>query len=396
MKVLTFTTLYPDSTRPRHGIFIENRIRQLVATGKVSVRVVAPCPWFPFEGIGSYAEFARVPRFEVRHGIPVHHPRYPVIPKIGMNAAPILMALALRNFMRRLAAEEGGFDLIDAHYFYPDGVAAVMLAAYVRRPVTITGRGSDLNILPLYRVPRAMIGWAARRAEGLSTVSSALRERLVALGIPRERVKVLRNGVDLDLFRPLDRALCRARAGFAERTLLSVGNLVPIKAHETTIEALVALPGTRLAIVGEGPERTRLEGLAQRLGVSERVAFLGNRPQTSLPELYNAADSLVLASRHEGWPNVLLEAIACGTPVVVSDIAGMDEIVSSSSVGRTFRCDDSGDLARAVTELRRAPPAVEELRAHAEKFSWRETTDGQIALFSEILAAAGARAGRSP
>src|SRR6516164_8335222 len=137
MNILTFTTLYPNATRPRHGIFVENRVRELSKTAGLSVRVVAPCPWFPFSSrvFGHYSKFALVPRLEVRHGISVHHPRYPLFPKIGMSAAPILMYYGVRGAIQRLITRSGEFDLIDAHYFYPDGVAAIMLGRFFRKPV---------------------------------------------------------------------------------------------------------------------------------------------------------------------------------------------------------------------------------------------------------------------
>ena len=136
-------------------------------------------------------------------------------------------------------------------------------------------------------------------------------------------------------------------------------------------------------------DRSRLADFARRLGLAERVDFLGNRPHASLPEIYNAADVLVLASRHEGWPNVLLEAMACGTPVIVSDIPGMDEIVQSPSVGRLFRTGDPAALARAVTDLLRDRPTIVALRTYAEGFGWNATTEGQLALFREMLQANG-------
>src|SRR5262249_1121069 len=158
-----------------------------------------------------------------------------------------------------------------AHYFYPDGVAAVMLGLHFRKPVTITARGSDLNIMTQYPIPRRMIRWAAQGAAGLVTVSAALAAHLVNLGIARERVSVLRNGVDLPLFHPGDRAICRADLGLVGLVLLSVGNLVPIKGHELTIEALAYLPEARLLIVGDGPERGSLQRLAKSLSVADRV-----------------------------------------------------------------------------------------------------------------------------
>jgi glycosyltransferase involved in cell wall biosynthesis len=387
MKILTFTTLYPDAARPRHGIFVENRIRELSKTAGLSVRVVAPRPWFPFSAplFRDYSKFALVPRVEVRHGIAVHHPRYPLFPKIGMNAAPFLMYYGVRGSIQRLIAGSGEFDLIDAHYFYPDGVAAVMLGLHFRKPVTITARGSDLNVMTRYPLPRRMIRWAAQSAAGLVTVSAALAEGLVKLGIARERVSVLRNGVDLTLFCPGDRAICRADLGLEGLVLLSVGNLIPLKGHELTIEALTYLHGARLLIVGDGPERSSLQKLAKSLSVADRIAFLGSIPQDALPNIYAAADVLVLASRLEGWPNVLLEAMACGTPVVVSDIPGMSEIVKSPAVGRLVSERTPRSFARTVRQIVQDAPSRVTIRRYAEDFGWAATTEGQLTLFRSIL-----------
>ena len=189
LRLLTFTTLYPDRERPNHGIFVENRLRHLVATGAAISTVLAPVPFFPLRGerFGAWGRFARIPPREDRHGLVVHHPRYPVIPRIGMSVAPLLLYLASRRALARLLAGGLAFDLIDAHYVYPDGVAAVWLGRHFRKPVVITARGSDLTELPDYAVPRRFIRSALARADGLIGVSAALRERLIGLGADPER-----------------------------------------------------------------------------------------------------------------------------------------------------------------------------------------------------------------
>src|SRR5262245_49527854 len=200
LRILTFSTLYPNAARPEHGIFVENRLRHLRTTGRVGGEVIAPSPWFPFASpvFGRYASFARVPRRERRHGILVHHPRYPLPPKLGMTSAPVALYAATAPLVRRLLQKGRQFDAIDAHYFYPDGIAAVMLGHRFGIPVSITSRGSDLNQIADYLIPRRMIQAAAARAAGLVTVCQALKDRLVALGIDPERIRVLRNGVNLD------------------------------------------------------------------------------------------------------------------------------------------------------------------------------------------------------
>jgi glycosyltransferase involved in cell wall biosynthesis len=385
MRILTFTALYPSAGRPKHG-FVETRLQKLVESGAVAARVVAPCPWFPFSSprYGRYAEFARIPRVEIRSGLSVAHPRYPVVPKIGMSMAPLLLYSAMLPLLRRQIAEGQDFDLVDAHYFYPDGVAAVMLGQALRRPVVVTARGSDLNIIASHPVPRGWIRWAARRAAGLVTVSSGLKRRLVALGVPAARVRVLRNGVDLCRFRPVDRQAFRRSQRLSGPILLAIGDLVPLKRHRLLVEALVELPGVNLVIAGEGPEKGAIETLARRRDLADRVHLLGWVVQDRLPELYSAADLLLLPSEHEGWPNVLLESMACGTPVVVSNIDGIADIVGAPAVGRILDPTTPATIATAVRELLAAPPARADTRRWSERFDWQSTTQGQIALFQDI------------
>ncbi|MEO5373136.1 MAG: glycosyltransferase family 4 protein [Alphaproteobacteria bacterium] len=387
MNILTFSTLFPNAVQPVHGVFVENRLRHLVASGEVSARVLAPVPWFPFRHrrFGRYGVLAGVPHHERRHGLVVDHPRYPLVPRVGTSLAPALLFLAMRPVVAELMRQGTDIDLIDAHYFYPDGVAAVMLGRVFSRPVVVTARGSDLTLLADQAVPRRFIRWAAARADGLVTVCQALKRRLVDLGIPEQRVVTLRNGVDLDLFRPGDRAAARERLGLAGPTLLSVGLLIERKGHDLVIGALPELPGVTLLIAGEGPERSSLEHLAARLGVAERVRFLGQVAHERLPDLYTAADCLVLASSREGWANVLLEAMACGTPVVASDVWGTAEVVASPAAGLLLAERTAREVARTVTRLLASPPERAAIRAYAEGYDWGETTRGQLELFNRIV-----------
>ncbi len=142
-------------------MFVENRLRQLLTSDEVLARVLAPVPYFPFRGkrFGHYSAFARAPLSETRFGIEIDHPRYLTIPKLGMAAAPLLLYATARLAMARMLGEQV-FDLIDAHYFYPDGVAAVMLGRAFGLPVTVTARRTDLNVIPNDTIPRRMIRWA--------------------------------------------------------------------------------------------------------------------------------------------------------------------------------------------------------------------------------------------
>ncbi|WP_051971924.1 glycosyltransferase family 4 protein [Massilia sp. 9096] len=387
MKLLTFSTLFPNTVKPSHGIFVETRLRYLLASGKAQSKVVAPVPWFPSSNsrFGDYAAFSKVPRRETRYEIDVTHPRYVVIPKVGMTAAPWLLAQASKAEIGRIIDEGYDFDAIDAHYFYPDGVAAVMLGKYFNKPVVVTARGTDINLIPQYALPRRQLMWAASHAAGMITVCNALRDEMIGLGVDGERIVSLRNGVDLQRFQPADRQAARAQLGIDGFTIISVGVLDPRKAHDLTIGALALMPDVKLLIAGIGPQRKNLEALAQRLGVADRVTFLGPVAQTELKTYYNAADAMVLASSREGWANVLLESMACGTPVVASNVWGTPEVVATPEAGVLMKERTSQGIADAMQRLRDHYPEHAATRRYAENFSWDATTEGQLELFSRVI-----------
>jgi glycosyltransferase involved in cell wall biosynthesis len=361
IRLLTFSSLFPNAAQPNHGVFVENRLRHLVASGEAVSTVLAPVPWFPFSHprFGAWARFATAPARELRHGLDIRHPRYVVIPRFGMTLAPRLLFAASLRAARRLMAEGFDFDLIDAHYVYPDGVAAVLLGRRLGKPVVITGRGSDLTQLPDFPAPR-------------------------------------RNGVDTKIFHEVDCDAARRSFGVTRPAIVSVGGLIERKGHHRTIEAMQSLPEAELLIAGEGPERRNLETLAARLGVADRVRLLGPIAHAELKALYSAADVSVLASSREGWANVLLESMACGTPVVASAIPGNPEVVQGRAAGLIV-ANTPEAIAAGVRDLLADPPARAATRAYAERMSWDETTAGQLDLFRRVLGrpAAGAAVRRA-
>lgn len=388
IRTLLFSTLYPSSVRPSHGIFVETRLRHLLSSGRVETRVVAPVPWFPFANpmFGEYGLHAQVARCETRHGIQVEHPRYLLLPKIGMNLAPYSLARTGLAAARRLIADGYDFDLIDAHYFYPDGVAATLIGKALNKPVVITARGTDINLIPQYEKPRRLILEAARDCAAMITVCAALKDAIVGVGATAQKVTVLRNGVDLKLFHPEDRAAARAALGMPQGfAIASVGHLVERKGHHLVIEALARMPDVDLYLAGAGEEEANLRALTRRLDLTDRVHFLGALPQNRLRSLYSAVDCLVLASSREGWANVLLEAMACGTPVVATRVWGTPEVVADPAAGVLMDSRSAEGIWRGIDALRAALPERSATRAYAEQFDWQPTTDGQLNLFSRLI-----------
>ena len=391
VRTLLFSTLYPSSVRPGHGIFVETRLRELLKTGKVETRVVAPVPWFYSTDPrhGERARMAATPAREMRLGIDVLHPRYPVIPKVGMSLAPMLLALASVGPLRRVIAEGFDFDVIDAHYFYPDGVAAALLARWLGKPLVITARGSDVNLIASHALPRRLMQWAAGQADAVLGVSQALVEAMAALGLDCSKLQVVRNGVDLERFQPLPRDAMRAELGISGApVLLSVGNLVSNKGHDLVIDAVARLrvkhPGITLLIAGVGPERAALERQAQTLRLGAQVRFAGAVPNVELGRWYAAADVMVLASSREGWPNVLLESLASGTPVVATRVGGVPEILAGCRSSRLVDERTADAIAQAVQSVLTNPPERSALRTHAEGFGWAPTSAAQMTLFQRL------------
>lgn len=390
IRLLTFASLYPNAAQPRRGVFVEERLRHLTATGKVAATVVAPVPWFPFRHprFGAYSAYARVPRHEQRYGIQISHPRYPVIPKLGMNIAPFLMYRALLPTLQRMLANGADFDLIDAQYFYPDGVAATRLGVALGKPVVITARGTDVTLIPNFRQPRRQITQAAESAAAIITVSQALGDAVAALGVNPRKITVLRNGVDLDRFAPGDRAAIREQLDLAGSVWLTVGHLVELKGVHIAIAALARVPDVVLLVAGDGPQGRELRGLVEQLGLGARVRFLGAIPHAKLHRYYNAADALIQASSREGMPNVVLESLACGTPVVAAPYAGVGELLDAPEAGEIAAQRSAEAIAVAWLRLHDRAPTRAATRSVAERLGWQPVVEAQHALYARVLAAA--------
>jgi len=365
---------------------VENRLRHLIKDTNIRSIVVAPVPWFPLSRYVSeeYKAFADAPHEEDRFDIKVYHPRYLHIPKIGMIVQPFMLALSSYFLLKRIRQNGWKFRVIDAHYFYPDGVAATFLAKWMDVPFVVTARGTDLNLIPRYAIPKKLIKYAANKADKLITVCKALKDVLVDMGVSEKKVVPVRNGVDLQAFRPPEaRDSLREELGLEGKTILSVGYLIERKGHNFIIEALQYLPDVSLLIAGTGPEQKSLLDLIDRLKLKDRVKFLGSVPHEELARYYGAADAMVLASSREGWANVLLESMACGTPVVATNIWGTPEVVSCKEAGVLVE-RDAPSISTGIQKLFEHYPDRNLTRKYAENFSWDDTSSLQKVIFEEI------------
>lgn len=323
------------------------------------VRVVAPVPFFPkTRFFNSYSYFSHIPQQEIIDDIMVYHPRYPLIPKISMPVHGQLMYLATRNMVRHIH-KKFHFDIIDAHFIYPDCQAAVLLGNMLNVPVVSSARGSDIHEFSNYALIRPQIIKTLQKATRIISVCQALKNFMVDLGIEDNKITVIPNGIDTDLFYSVDRHTALEKLGLDGncRIILSVGSLIPLKSHDLTIKAVKHLIkkgwNIQLYIAGTGPEKKNLENLIGKLHLNDHVFLTGHVPNETLHLWYNAADLFCLSSEREGWANVLTESLACGTPVVATNVFGASEIVKTDSSGvlvnRTYK-DIAEGLEQALNK----------------------------------------------
>ena len=393
--VVVLSSLFPSSRQPVAGLFIRERMFRVGR--RMPLAVVAPTPWFPLQGVlRRWRPGWRpgAPRYEQQAGRDVWFPRFFSLPGVLKRLDGLFMALGAWPRLRALQ-RQGRLDIIDAHFGYPDGHAASLLGRWLRVPVTITLRGTeerharDAVLRP--RLARALAG-----AQRVFAVSDSLRRVALSLGLAPQRVRVVGNGVDLDKFHAIDRQAARAALGLAADALvlISVGGLCERKGFHRVIECLPALradmPGLHLLVVGgpspEGDCTEQLHTLARTLGVQAQVHFTGPVPAAELHRVLSAADVFVLATRNEGWANVFLEAMACGLPVVATDVGGNREVVATPEVGIIVPFGDRAALTAALREALARRWERGTIRAYAEANTWDRRIDDLEAEFRQLVA----------
>ncbi len=398
--LVVFSSLFPSAARPGAGLFIRERMFRVARERPLAV--VSPQPWFPGQSLirrlrPGYRPQA--PALEMQQGIRVYHPRFLSVPGLLRRADGLSMALASFFLLRRLKRQ--GVRLIDAHFAYPDGEAAIRLGRWLGLPVTVTLRGTEV---PHSRNPvlRPRLSRVLKAAARVFSVSDSLRQLALELGADAGKTEVVGNGVDTAVFRPVDRAAARARFALPEnaRVLISVGGLVERKGMHRVIDCLPALragsPDLHYLIVGgaspEGDMRAELEAQAARLGLAGQVHFLGSLPPDELKWPLSAADVFVLATRNEGWANVFLEAMACGLPVVTTDVGGNREVVCRDDLGAVVPFGDAAALQQALEDALAKQWDRAAIIDYAQANQWDRRVAQLLRAFDGLIDSAGAPA----
>ncbi|KLE35283.1 glycosyltransferase [Aurantiacibacter luteus] len=394
-RVLSLATLYPNAHMPRFGTFVARQMEALATRGDWEVTLINPIGVPPLAP-GRYRALAEAAVDGVESGVTVYRPRFPLIPRIGGPINPWLIARTVLPLAKRLHAKKP-FDLVDAQFFYPDGPAAARIADALGLPLSIKARGADISHWGHLASSRRQMQTAGERATGLLAVSEALKRDMAAIGLPEGKIHVHYTGLDRAQFHPRDRGEARAelaeqfgvRIATGERLIASVGALIPRKGQALLIDMLAGMPGTHLVLVGQGRDRAMLESEVARLRLTERVHFLGNVDHAALPVVLAASDVMALNSASEGLANAWVEALACGTPVVISDVGGARELVRSETAGRVVPYDpgfDPADFEMAIRELFLADYAPAEVAANVAQFSWEANAAALAAYYEGLIA----------
>ena len=385
MRVLSLSTLHPSSAAPNFGRFVQLSLDAADATGEVEIIRICPTglpPW-PLGYIH--------PRYRGAAALPVldgniHRPHFTLLPGFNPNRNANAIVKALLPVARQLH-DQAPFDLVDAQFFWPDGPAAMQVARALGIPYSIKARGSDIHHWTTVAGCREQIIEAAQNAAGLLAVSEAIKADIVALGVDAAKILVHRTGIDRSLFQ----VASEPRADLRQRIdlpidgalLVTVGALIPRKGQAFAIEALAQIPGARLAIIGDGPDLSMLRQLARDQDVADRVHFLGSLPHSEIARHVQAADVCVLPSESEGIANAWIEALACGTPLVITDAGGAREVITGDSGGRIVE-RKAGAIAKAVRDLLQNPPERADVAAVVADYSWDRNGNALVAYWRTL------------
>lgn len=395
MNLLLVSNVFPNSAESARGIFtfqIASALQDFC-----HVRVVAPLPWLPrivdtrFPKKFAHREVGYEERIK---GIKVYHPRYMVIPKVSGFLHAALLSVPLFKTINHIE-NTWPVDVINAHWIFPDGVAAGWVARKKDKPLVLTALGCDINLYPFLPFRRPQIRSALHAADLITAKSRALCDNILDLDVPDRKIRVIPNGVDLELFRqiPMDRARSILGIPLGKKVILTVGSLDEVKGTSYLVDALGemrkrGMDVPHLYLIGEGPLKRALLLQANEFGIDGSVVFLGQKPHEEIPLWMNAADVLCLPSIREGAPNVILEALACGTPVVASNVGAIPKMIDRHN-GRLARSKDADSLCDELVKCLMHSWDRPSIRRAMKGHSWHDCALAYMDVYTEAIRNSG-------
>jgi glycosyltransferase involved in cell wall biosynthesis len=379
MQTLIISSIFPNNREPAKGTFVIDQVSEL--SRLCALKVIAPVPWsLPVRNIEKWYMFSKVAKTEIIKGIETYHPQYLIIPKFFRSLYGYFYFLGIIGCVRKIC-KSSKFDIIVAYFAYPDGFAAALLAKLFKKPLIIYALGSDINVFIKSKIKRFLTKFAFRTATRIIAVSNDLKGKIINLGIEEPKVTVIPNGVDVSKFMPMDKYSCRERLSLPQdkKIILFVGAIREVKGVKYLIEAFAELIKNRdnkvfLAIVGDGELKETLENRIINSGLAGKVKTEGAKLHNEIPIWINACDVFCLPSLSEGCPNVVLEALACGKPVVATKVGGLPEIIVSEEYGILVPPRSPHELANALRMAIAKEWDPQVLRKKINGFTWKENS----------------------
>lgn len=395
IRVLSLSCVFPNANDPGLGMFVQSRLWHLSSLAEI--KIIAPVPQLNYAKSEEFwCDRVKVPAWESDNGIEVFRPAW-IYPPGGFSWNAVLLFLRLVPLVLGIR-RRFQFQVIDAHFAFPDGIVACLLAEAIGVPFTVTLRGNE-TMHAKYPLRRKLMAWSLAKASRIITLSKPLRQFAIAMGVDAEKVKIIPNGVDPLTFRPHHLAGCRAKYGLRPETkvILSAGSLIERKGHHRVAQSVAALLksglNVELIIAGgagrEGKYEAQLRRHISDLGIQKNVRLLGEVSPQSLAELMTAADVLCLASTREGWPNVVHEALACGTPVVATDVGAVSDMIPTSDYGLIVPVGDALALDRALYQALTKEWDYGEISAWALSRTWEQVGREVFSELRDVVAAEG-------
>jgi glycosyltransferase involved in cell wall biosynthesis len=359
LKVLVLTYMFPDTSNTQLGIFIKREVEALSAC--CQLKVISPRPW--------------IFRKYLTSEIDTYYPNYFPLPGRFFNPIKGWWFYVFTKSLISRIKNTFDFDIIHAHRVYPEGFAAILLGKLFRKPVVITVRGSDINVLPKQFMLNRLIRFALKNAAIIIAVSKELKEKVSSLGVVEGKIKIMPKGVDLEAFKPRDKNQLRKSLGLPQdkKIVLYVGNLVPVKNPFAIIEAVSCMPQEEqkkylFVFIGQGELKQLIERKIRRLNMDSIFLLTGAMQPVQIPSWMNTADILVLPSISEGMPNVLYEAMACGLAVIASDVGGITDVITDGKNGLLFSSRDFKTLSSDIIKLANDESLRKELGRNARLY----------------------------
>lgn len=378
-KVVVYTRQFPKPTAETDGLFTAQMVGEL--NNIADVTVVCPVPWCPklsfFKRWPAWYSNAEIPRHREYKGVDVFYPKFLVIPILARFIQPLFQVLSTLPLLARLKKQKQ-VEVINAHNLYPDGVGASMVGKLLKLPVVQTSLGSDINSNLNSSIRLSQIKWAMNNSVGVSAKSNALVKLIKTLVRKDLPIEWIPNGVNTSRFDVCsDEIKAKLKLELSlvadTRYLLFVGRLDEVKGLIYLVEALGRLEQSGelkfvTLLVGDGPERNALLDRVRELGIEDKIVFVGKVGHETVPKYIHACDAFCLPSLNEGMPNVVLEALACGRPVVASRVGGVPELVDETN-GEMVPSGDSEVLASSIKRVFENQWCAE---AVAESVSWAD------------------------